>query len=186
MVPENVGEWTSGIIICRPNRTLYDHLALDITERSDWGSNMWVAQPNNPGFSSDGHYRNDQRYLGEFFLRKHKDTLPARWLDPYHYHANPVMCRGYPPGQPPAPELANFTWADVKLTHFGCVSKPWHDAGKPRTPMPDCFEGIVATWRAHFAAAMAEALQHPAVTADLKTRLLDLAGRALQPRKATA
>jgi hypothetical protein len=71
-----------------------------------------------------------------------------------------MTCRGFH-GRAPAPFLANFTWdKDVKLTHFGCVSKPWRHAGKDT----GCFDDIIRAWRGHFDTAVNRACEAPGVS----------------------
>ena len=166
-------------MVLRPNASLYAMMVDEAGRRdSKWGSNAWVAVPGNKGLSSDGFFRNDQRFLGEFFLARHNATLPAVWLDPYVYHANPLMCAGFPADKLPAPGLANFSWEHtVKLTHFGCVSKPWK--GADTADVPPCLERVVALWRRHLAGAVEDALKHPQCNKPLVTELL---AQAIQPR----
>lgn len=95
MTPDHLGDWTSGIIICHPNVTIYKLLVDAVATPSIWGSNIWIAD-GTPARSSDSLYRNDQRFLGEFFLdpeRVMQHGLHSRWIDPYVFHANPVSCR---------------------------------------------------------------------------------------------
>jgi hypothetical protein len=173
MEARHVGEWTSGIIVCRPNRTLFAQLGAEAGSRSLWGSDVALAAPG----GGDGGFRNDQRFLGEFFLARHPAALPARWVDPYRFHANPMTCRGL--RVPPHPSLANFTWAgDVRTTHFGCVPKPWRHGGDG----DGCFDDLVRTWRRHFYAAVDAAAADPALPAATRARVAELAKLTGVPR----
>jgi hypothetical protein len=172
-----LGTWTSGLMVLRPNATLHARLVAEVALPSAWGSQAWLA-PDNPHLRSDGGYRNDQRFLGEFFLARHAAALPARWFDPYRFHANPLSCRGLG-APPPYPALANFTWArDVRLTHFGCVPKPWRARGMK--PHGSCLDDVVRQWVATLDAALAAALAAEAAPPALRARwrALQAAGAA--------
>lgn len=177
MEAKHLAEWTSGIIVCRPNMSLFAQLGVEANTRSIWGSDVAIAQPG----EGDGGFRNDQRFLGEFFLVRHATDLPAKWVDPYRYHANPMTCRGSR-SPPPHPSLANFSFdADVRTTHFGCVPKPFRHTGDG----DGCFDTMVRKWRRHFYSATDAAIADPALPQAVRDRITRLVAQTGIPRPRT-
>ena len=95
--------WTSGIMLVHPSTAIYAAMitfAADVP--SAWGSAVDVA---NATTKSDGLYRNDQRFIAEFFTADDSNgsngsdgaahTRRGVYIPQDIYHIHPAMCRNH-------------------------------------------------------------------------------------------
>eukprot|EP00040_Diaphanoeca_grandis_P017118 m.88862 g.88862 ORF g.88862 m.88862 type:complete len:414 (+) comp26244_c0_seq2:505-1746(+) len=137
--------WTSGIMVLQPNLTLFEEMNTFAAAESKWGSQV-TAITNNE--RSDGKFRNDQRFLGEFFTSSLNRA--GVYVPQNIYHAHPNLCRRKKDLKKPT----RPHWDDTKLTHFGCTTKPWRfeDAGS------GCTYTLRQRWRTLFKKSIHTAL----------------------------